>query len=151
MRSPRPQGGRGQDHAGKCSSHNRWWSMCGVGGKTTKVLTVWMLSLRVNHGGQYIGSKCTWSLCRDSQQYLPQRGSQTPKGKAAGSSSLQPQLLTSVTTKGKEGNWNRSRQLICCRDSLLSSERLILVVSRDSQEGIIWNIKSLCGQRPGIN
>lgn len=49
----------------------------------------------------------------------------------------QPQLLTSVPTKEKEGNWNQSRQLICCRDSFLSSERLILVAIRDSQEGII--------------
>lgn len=47
------------------------------------------------------------------------------------------QLLTSVTTKRKESNWTHSRQLICCSDSLLSSERLILVVIRDSQEGII--------------
>lgn len=46
------------------------------------------------------------------------------------------QLLTSVTKK-KESNWNHSRQLIRCSDSLLSSERLILAVIRDSQEGII--------------
>lgn len=62
----------------------------------------------------------------------------------------QRRLLTLVTTK-KESNWNRSRQLICYSDSLLSSERLILVVIRDSQEGIIWNIKSLCGPCLGIN
>lgn len=37
----------------------------------------------------------------------------------------------------EQSNWNRSRQLICYSDSLLSSERLILVVIRDSQEGII--------------
>ena len=63
----------------------------------------------------------------------------------------QPERLTSVTTKEKEGNWSQSRQLIGCRDSFLSSERLILVVIRDSQEGIICNIKSLCGPRLGIN
>lgn len=63
----------------------------------------------------------------------------------------QRRLLTLVTTKKKESNWNRSRQLICYSDSLLSSERLILVVIRDSQEDIIWNIKSLCGPCLGIN
>lgn len=63
----------------------------------------------------------------------------------------QQQILTSATTKKKYSNWNQSRQLICCSESLLSSERLILVVMRDSQQGIIWNIKSLCGPCLGIN
>lgn len=55
--------------------------------------------------------------------------------KATGRRAKQPDL-TSVTTK-KESNWNQSRQLIGYSDSLLSSERLILVVMRDSQDSIL--------------
>lgn len=141
-----------QDQAGSCSSHlGPRVARYGPWLKDRKSSSYRNAQLRVNRWSQYNRAKCIWSLCRDGQQHLPQRESKIPEVKAAGRGSSAATAPHIVTIKKKEGPWNQSRQLICCCDSLQSSERLILVVIGDSQEGIIWNIKSLCGPCLGIH
>lgn len=135
-------------HQRSCCTSYSLWSLatrpqefqldkCSVYGSTTKVNTSVMSA---------------FDLCAEMVNIaFPKENLKYQRLKQQEEAARQQQLLASVTTKKRESNWKPSRQLICCSDSLLSSERLILVVIRDSREGIIWNIKSLCGPCLGIN